>query len=185
MGPHTLVALLAEPSRLSVFAAVVLGAGTPDEVVKSTGLSAREVVLAVRRLTDGGLMSLVEGRLVAHVTAFKDTIREYAAAAAAAAPSDPTLPIETTPARAAVLRAFISDGRLVSLPASRGKRLVILEHIVTAFQPGVEYPEREVDAVLRAWHPDYASLRRYLIDEDLMAREGGVYWRTGGPVDLS
>jgi hypothetical protein len=62
---------------------------------------------------------------------------------------------------------------------------VILEHMVTAFEPGMKYPEREVDAVLRAWHPDYVSLRRYLIDEGLMAREDGVYWRTGGPVELS
>jgi hypothetical protein len=32
---------------------------------------------------------------------------------------------------------------------------------------------------------DYAALRRYVIDEDLMmTREDGVYWRTGGPVDV-
>jgi hypothetical protein len=179
MGPQTLVALLAEPSRLSVFAATVLGAGTADQIVERTGLSAREVALAVRRLTDGGLMSSVEGRLVAHVTAFKDTIREYADQAPPEAPLDPDR------TRAAVLRAFVSDGRLVSIPASRSKRMVILEHLAAAFEPGVKYPEREVDAVLRAWHPDYASLRRYLIDESLMARGDGVYWRTGGPVELS
>jgi hypothetical protein len=178
MGPQTLVALLAEPSRLSVFAAAVLGAGTTDELIERTGLSAREVALAVRRLTDGGLMSFVEGRLVAHVTAFKETIREYADQA------PPEEPLDPNRARAAVLRAFISDGRLMSIPASRGKRMVILEHIVAAFEPGVKYPEREVDAVLRAWHPDYPSLRRYLIDESLMARENGAYWRTGGLVDL-
>jgi len=179
MGPQTLVALLAEPSRLSVFSAAVLGAGSAEEIVERTGLSARDVALAVRRLTDGGLLSSVEGRLVAHVTAFKDTIREYAEQ------TPPEEPLDPDRARAAVLRAFVSEGRLVAIPATRGKRLVILEHMVAAFEPGMKYPEREVDAVLRAWHPDYVSLRRYLIDEGLMAREDGVYWRTGGPVDLS
>jgi hypothetical protein len=58
----------------------------------------------------------------------------------------------------------------------------VLEHIVTTFEPGVKYPERDVDAVLRAWHPDCPSPRRHLVDEELMAREGGVYWRIGGPV---
>jgi hypothetical protein len=58
---------------------------------------------------------------------------------------------------------------------------VILEHVVTVFEPGIRYPERAVDAILRAWHPDHASLRRHLVDEQLMAREGGVYWRIGGP----
>jgi hypothetical protein len=81
-----------------------------------------------------------------------------------------------------VLRAFLVQGRLVSIPAARAKRRVILEHIVTAFEPGVRYPEREVNAVLRAWHPDHAALRRYLVDEELLARDAGVYWRIGGPV---
>ena len=35
---------------------------------------------------------------------------------------------------------------------------------------------------LRAWYPDHVTLRRYLVDEALLARERGVYWRIGGPV---
>jgi hypothetical protein len=84
--------------------------------------------------------------------------------------------------RASVLRSYIVDGRLTSFPAARGKRRIVLEHVVTMFEPGVRYPEREVDAMLRAWHPDHAALRRYLVDEDLLARDAGVYWRIGGPV---
>ena len=87
--------------------------------------------------------------------------------------------------RQSLLRTFVPDGRLVRLPARRGRRRVVLEYVTQSFEPGRRFPEREVDAVLRAWHPDYASLRRYLIDESLMAREDGVYWRTGGPVELS
>jgi hypothetical protein len=84
-----------------------------------------------------------------------------------------------------VLRTFLRDGRLVSIPAKAGKRRVLLEHIARAFEPGVRLPEREVDAVLRAFYePDWVSLRRYLIDEGLMSREDGLYWRTGGPVDV-
>lgn len=87
--------------------------------------------------------------------------------------------------REKVLRTFLKDDRLVTIPAKAGKRRVLLEHIVTAFEPGVRLTEREVDAVLRAFYePDWVSLRRYLIIEGLMSRENGVYWRTGGPVDL-
>ncbi len=70
------------------------------------------------------------------------------------------------------------------MPAVRGKRLVVLEHIAACFEPGVKYPERAVDAILRAWHDDYAALRRYLVDEQLLAREHGAYWRTGGYVEV-
>ena len=76
------------------------------------------------------------------------------------------------------------DGRLVSIPAQHSKRLVVLHHLVRVFEPGVRYPEREVNALLAVWHVDVAALRRYLVDEGLLTREAGVYWRTGGRVDV-
>jgi hypothetical protein len=178
MRPDALCGLLAEPERLAAFAAVVLGASSPSEVAERSGLPARDVVSALRRLEQGGLVSTVEGRLVASVTVFKDAIREYGVPPAAEEPLDPDRE------KAAVLRTFIRDGQLLQVPVARGKRRVVLEHIAACFEPGVKYPERAVDAILRGWYGDYASLRRYLIDEDLMTREQGIYWRSGGPVDV-
>lgn len=84
-----------------------------------------------------------------------------------------------------ILDTFLKDGRLVAIPSRAGKRRVILEYIVCAFEPGVKYTEKEVNAVLRAFYePDYVSLRRYLIDAWLMQRADGLYWRTGGAVDV-
>lgn len=177
MVPNAVLGLLAEENRLRAFAAVVLGARTPAEVAERADLSARETAAAINRLLQGGLLATAEGGLIAQVTLLKETVREYADQ-----PADAAEPLDPDRGRAAVLRAFITEGRLVSIPSARGKRRIILEHIVAGFEPGVRYPEREVDAVLRAWHPDYASLRRHLIDEDLMSRDNGVYWRSGGPV---
>lgn len=158
--------MLAEPDRLAAFAAVVLGAATPAEVATRAGLPARTAVRALRRLEQGGLVGTVEGRLVARASAFREAIREHGYAAAPV--SDP----------------FIRDGRLVQIPASRSKRLAVLEQIAASFEPGVRYPERAVDTVLRAWHRDYASLRRYLVDEGFMTRDKGIYWRSGGQVTV-
>jgi hypothetical protein len=83
------------------------------------------------------------------------------------------------------LRVFVGGGRLHQIPVQRSKRRVVLEHIAASFEPGVRYPERAVDAVLRAWFDDYVTLRRYLIDEQLLGRSEGVYWRVGGYVDVS
>jgi hypothetical protein len=176
VGPDELCGLLAEPDRLAVFAAVVLGARSADEVAGATGLTARQVAVALRRLTDRGLVTTIAGGLVADTGAFKTAVRQ------AAPVKEPDAALDPDPSRAAVLRAFIRDGRLAQLPAVRGKRRVVLEHIATAFEPGRKYPERVVNEVLRAWHPDHATLRRYLVDEGLMAREAGRYWRIGGPV---
>ena len=87
--------------------------------------------------------------------------------------------------RERVLRAFLgADGRLVQIPAKRAKRLVVLDLIARVFEPGERYPELEVNALLRAFHDDVAALRRYLVDEGFLDRADGVYWRTGGSVDL-
>jgi hypothetical protein len=105
-----------------------------------------------------------------------------ARAAAEAAP--PPEPLSDDPAEDAVLSAFVRDGRLTSIPVQLSKRRVVLDHIVRVFEPGVRYPEREVNALLAVWHPDVAALRRYLVDEGMLSRAGGEYWRTGGRVDV-
>ena len=176
MTPDVLVGLLAEPRRMRVFAAVVLGASTLAEITDRAGVSLREAAEALRRLADGGLIS-PEVPHRAQLGVFGDAARGAAAARPVAEALDPDR------ARASVLRTFLIDGRLVSIPAVRGKRRIVLEHIAALFEPGVRYPEREVDAMLRAWHPDHAALRRYLVDELLLARDAGVYWRIGGPTE--
>ena len=79
-----------------------------------------------------------------------------------------------------ILRSFFEGARLRQMPAQRSKRLVVLERIAQEFDPGVRYPEKEVSFMLQLLHPDYAALRRYLVDEGFLTRSDGVYWRTGG-----
>lgn len=83
-----------------------------------------------------------------------------------------------------VLARFVQQGRLVTMPTKRSKRLVVLDHIAQSFELGVTYPEAEVNEVLGRFHDDYAALRRYLVDEQFLSRDGGVYWRSGGSVTV-
>lgn len=82
----------------------------------------------------------------------------------------------------AVLRAFMKDGRLRSIPARHGKRRVILDVIAQDFEPGRRYTEKQVNLILGKRFADTAALRRYLVDDGFMEREGGAgrYWRAGG-----
>ncbi|HYS32775.1 MAG TPA: DUF2087 domain-containing protein [Streptosporangiaceae bacterium] len=89
----------------------------------------------------------------------------------------------TTP-EDAVLRSFMRDGRIVTMPAKRSRRLVLLDHVAQQFEVGVRYKEGEVNLKLRTLHDDYAALRRYLVDEGFLSREHGEYWRSGGTVDV-
>jgi hypothetical protein len=178
MDAASIVGLLADPARLKVVAALALGAGTIEEVARLSGLPLKDVALAARRLARAGLVHRDQHVLVLH------TDRFAAAARAAAEAAPPPERLSDDPAEDAVLSAFVRDGRLVSIPAQRTKRLVVLDHLVRVFEPGVRYPEREVNALLAVWHPDVAALRRYLVDEGLLTRDAGIYWRTGGRVDV-
>jgi hypothetical protein len=84
-----------------------------------------------------------------------------------------------------VLRAFLdADGRIMQMPAKLGKRLVLLDHVARTFDIGRKYPEKDVDVMLRAFHDDYPALRRYLVEQGFLTRDHGVYWRSGGTVEL-
>ncbi len=86
--------------------------------------------------------------------------------------------------RDAVLRSFLAaDGSLTSIPTKIRKRLVVLDLLSQQFEPGERYPETDVNNRLRAFHPDVAALRRYLVEEGFLDRADGVYWRSGGTVE--
>ena len=75
-----------------------------------------------------------------------------------------------------VLRGFLSDGRLQTIPAQEKKRLVVLRFLAeTIFEAARDYPEKEVNQRLALLHPDVASLRRHLVDEGFMVRAAGIY----------
>ncbi len=84
-----------------------------------------------------------------------------------------------------VLRAFLTDdGRLHTIPAKHAKLLVVLDHLAQSFEPGQRYREAEVNEILQRFHPDHAALRRYLVENHFLTREEGVYWRSGGTVEV-
>ena len=186
MAPPTddaasLAGLLAEDDRLRVFAALVLGSTDVWAVEEVTGLDHKRVIRALERLTSGGLVeNAPAGGLRVRTDRFKAAARQ----AAAARPQFDAKEIGATPEQAEVLRNFLVDGRLTSIPAQRAKRRVVLDFLSQQFEPGQAYPERDVNMKLGLYHQDYAALRRYLVDEEFLERRDGFYWRVGGTFDL-
>jgi len=168
--------LLADPDRLRVFGALALAPGSADAVVETTGLPLRTVLACLAKLEAGDVVRVLDDVWSVDLGA----LRRNAASSAPEVYEEEGL----APRHAAVLRAFLRDGRLVSIPSVRSKRLVVLDHVCKVFEVGVQYPEAEVDVLVRAFHDDYAALRRHLVDEGFLSREAGVYWRSGGTVDL-
>lgn len=91
-------------------------------------------------------------------------------------------PLRRLTDREKVLRAFVRDGKLVSIPAKPKKRELLLPYIVEqCFPEDRDYEEKEVNQRLALLHRDVAALRRYLVDGKLMTRESGIYRRVWPP----
>ena len=178
LSAQSIVGQLASPARLRVVAALVLGARTPSQVAEATQLGEDEVAAATTRLIRSGLVVADGAGLALRMEAFGEAAR----AGATKRPVDDFGAAD--PAVRKVLRAFIVDGRLTAIPAPGRKRHVVLEYLAAAFEPGVRYSEAQVNAALRVWHDDVAALRRYLVEDGLLTRQSGEYWRSGGWVDV-
>jgi hypothetical protein len=81
------------------------------------------------------------------------------------------------------LRPFVQHGVLTTIPRKHAKRQVLLDWLAQSFEPGRHYTEVQVNEVLRVVYPDFATLRRLLIDEGFLDRDAGSYWRAGGSID--
>ncbi len=175
LSSRALVGLLAEETRRAVFAALVLGDDDPPTIANRIGASTRDTMAALDRLVAGGLVEPLErGRFHLLAGAFQLAARREAPDDEPTAFGD-----EATDRRRILDRAF-ADGRLRAMPAKHSRRLVVLDHIAQRFEPGLRYSERQVNAMLATIDSDTAALRRYLIDERLLDRADGEYWRIGG-----
>jgi predicted transcriptional regulator len=76
-----------------------------------------------------------------------------------------------------VLRDYMEEGHLRSIPRQWKKREAILRYLVEQFEWDRRYSEKEVNEIIGRIHEDYATLRRELIDSRRLAREREIYWR--------
>lgn len=174
-----LAGLLADNDRRLVFAALVLGSATLDDVVVTTGLSSPAAAKALGRLVDGGMVIAGhEGGLHVVGAVFQAAVRS--ARDASVEPVDEYVGLSAEAAK--VMRTFVVDGRIVQIPTAHGKRLVLLDWLAQEFEPGRRYSEAMVNLMLAKHHADTAAWRRYLVDHGFLDRADGEYWRSGGSV---
>lgn len=172
--PTEFLRLALDPVRLAVLGAAALGPVDVEGLAGSLEVPVHRIVRALGRLRSAGLIDEHLRLDIAVMRSISEQLPELATA------DESVLEGEWSEAERAILTRFFEHDRLRQIPAHKGKRRVVLERIVQQFEPGLRYDEREVSRRLQLFHPDHASLRRYLIDEELMTRADGSYWRSGG-----
>lgn len=77
--------------------------------------------------------------------------------------------------RKKVLDTFFENGRLKQIPVQKKKRDICFETILSAFEAGRSYQEKEVNEIISGYYEDYCLVRRWAIDEGYMERRGNIY----------
>lgn len=78
--------------------------------------------------------------------------------------------------RDSVIRNFFSkEGKLKNIPSQLKKKLIILEHMVTNLEAGRSYSEKEINEFIKAYHEDFATIRREFIMHQFLFREKEIY----------
>jgi hypothetical protein len=172
--------VLAHPARLRIVGLLALERRTVGELARLLDMKASSVGRHLARLRSLGLVQVErEGRQVRYRLDAEVLSRWAASMAPHRRQAAPTEPVSEDQEERRVLGEFVVGGRLVRLPARRAKRLVVLRWLAGHFRPGERYPEAQVNDLLRRYHDDPATLRRAMVDEELMQRGGGTYWRAG------
>lgn len=175
---------LADPARLRILGAISERPLTGKELGERLRLTAPTVSHHMAKLAAADLIRVTPDGQRRFYTlnegALRDLTRtisssETEAVAHQDAIGDHAADDEEARERAKVLRDFFDGARLKQIPAQRKKRVVVLQYLVQRFAPEREYPEREVNDLLRDAHADVATLRRELVDYGFLTREAGVY----------
>jgi hypothetical protein len=179
--PEQILRALADPERLAIAGALARGAATAAQLAEGLGLPPTRVRRHLTRLAAAGIASVDRDRRTHRF--HPESLRR--AAQEVGPPRESGLALGAVyEEEQAVLRSYFRAGRLTEIPAKHSKRLIVLTRLALEFDIGVRYSEKQVNETLERFHDDYATLRRYLVDEELLSREKGEYWRSGGPVEI-
>ncbi len=176
------VKALASADRLRIIGVLVRGKATQSDIAEQLHLPIRDVFNHLSYLVEVGLVNESDG----YYDLDEKTVEAYARLQfEGRRPAFEARDEKTEDARKVLKNYLNADGTLKQIPAPGRKQLIILNFIVEAFAYDTDYTEKEVNTILRRFHVDTAALRRYLVDNGLMAREsdGTRYWRRPEPFD--
>jgi predicted transcriptional regulator len=172
---------LADPNRLKIVGLLARQSYTGEQLAAMLGIAESTVSHHLTRLVEAGLVSARAEGYYSIYALQTDAIR----AKAQRLLSRSELPklaqdVNLDAFDQKVLANFTdAEGRISRFPGQQNKFVVLLRHVLQAFEPGVRYTEREVNQILLRFNADTARLRRGLIEYRMMDREGGggAYWR--------
>jgi len=170
------VKAMASAERLRIIGVLVRGRATQSEIAEQLHVSVRDIFDHLAFLSEVGVIHETDGVYDLDEKAIEALARGQFEGKR---PSYEVTEDKPEDARKVLKNYLNPDGTLKQIPPAKNRLLIVLNFIVDAFAFDTNYTEKEVNTILRRFHLDTAALRRYLVDNGLMAREGdgSRYWR--------
>lgn len=173
-----LLKALADASRLQVVNALLERPHCAEELAERLGRAPSTVSFHLRKLDEAGLVTKTKTQYYLVYALREDllrlTLRELLTVPAREGGAERKR-VERSQKK--VLRTFFRKGELVQLPKQWRKRRIVLAPFLDLFEVGRRYRESEVNERIHTLYADHCTIRRLLVDEGLMARDGETYER--------
>lgn len=174
-----LMKALADTSRLKILRSVLERSSYAEELSERLGLAPSTVSFHLKKLEGVGLVTREKEQYYVVYRA-NETLLELRLRAIVSEAGDDGRSAEERNLVSyfeKVLKAFFDDGRLKQLPAQRKKRQIVLEVFAREMVLGKTYEEPEVNALITRRFDDYCTVRREMICEKMVERNGQCYRR--------
>ena len=169
---------LSDTSRLRIVQSLIKGEMYTELLAERLGLTPSTISFHMKKLEDAGLVVSRKEQYYTVYSLNREVMEASLFDIAAAEPEQ----IDEQQKREAeyrqkVIDAFFEYGKLKSIPIQRKKKLICYEVIAESFVPGKVYGEKELNDIIGAIHEDYCTIRRDMIGEGILSRDGGKYVR--------
>lgn len=169
---------LADKSRLQILKSLAVEDMYVERLAERLGLTPSTISFHLKKLSDAGAVTAYKNQYYMMYSLNKE-IFQTSILEILQQESDETQKQAKRDAdyRQRVIDAFFEYGKLKSIPTQRKKERIILEVIAKAFDFDRIYSEREVNLIIADFHDDFCTIRRDMVGERLLGRNGIEYWR--------
>lgn len=155
---------LADPTRLQLLGLLSVHERSVAELAEALAVTAPTVSHHLSRLKQLGLVAVRADGTSRHYRLDENALRELAqrileTGTLSSIGDDTDLDAEDR----RIVRGFLRDGRLTTIPSQRKKRAAVLRMLAGHFDPSRTYTEAEANEIIAVWHDDVATLRRELV----------------------
>ncbi len=173
---------LADSSRLQILNALLEKPQCLEELAERLGLAASTVSFHLKKLEAAGLVSKEKHQYYVIFSVNREVLSISLRELVSIEDIEKAVQEERLGHyRQKILKTFFRKGKLQQMPVQRKKRYIILQEFAKKFEKDRQYSEVEVNEIITKMYDDYCLIRREMIEEQLMQREGQTYWLNEQP----